>query len=270
MDHTEKPSSSERQIQQHQKALEKIVRTDHVVENETIYRQIESKEIILNEAKLRHERLLIKVASVDHMTGLDNSRAAEMKLAELIEYCAENDIPIIGIFCDGNDFREINNKIGHDVGDEVIKALAEAIKEATRTSDLPVRLADEQTVLEDLPTDEEFETRARIGGDEFFVALPGANLQDASTIFSRISTKFASITDRVVPQCKQRFGRSLTVTGGAAQYDPAIDESPHAFIKRCERTMQTSKDTQKGSLIISNPKPLPQTTAPLSRLQPKQ
>lgn len=243
----EQPNLRERRFEQHKIALEKIVRPDHIQANQTIYEQLRSGEITFDEAQRKHEELLIEVASIDHMTGLDNIRAAEIKLAQLIEYCAGKKIPLVGMYIDGDDFRTIN-EMGHHVGNQVIRALGQTL-ETTRTTDLPTRLSDETDSIQ-LPENEKPDTQSRLGGDEFFIALPGVTLQDASTIFSRIMTEFIAITDRDIPEYRQKFGRPITITAGAAQYDQDQDLNPQGFIKKCERKMQSGKETGKGLLII--------------------
>lgn len=250
LSHIEEQARKERKYQQHQRALEKIVRPDLVQVNTEIYRQLESGEITLAEGKHRHEELLIKVGSVDHLTGLDNAKAANLKLAQLIEYCEQMDIPLVGMYLDGDDFREVN-KLGHDLGDLVIMALGQAIR-LVRETDLQTRLATEQTTSTQDPEDEETGTQSRLGGDEFFIVLPGATPENTQDIYSRIAAEFAAITDIAVPQFREKFGRSITITGGAALYNGKRDNGPQGFIHTCERAMQEGKDTQRGSLTIAN------------------
>lgn len=245
----EQITPQERQFQQHQRTLERIVHPDYILENNTIYKQLEAKEITSAEARLRHEILLIKVASQDYMTRLDNARAADIKLADLMVYCQQNDLPLLGMHFDGDNFRLINSKLGHDVGDKVIEALGQALEQTTRSNtDLQARL---ESVSNQPNTAKDPKTQARLGGDEFFIALPGATLQDALEVFSRVSANFAAIMDNEIPEYKQTFGKSMTVTGGAAQYTPSLDLKPQGFIKRCERATQWGKETHPSQLTIS-------------------
>lgn len=242
----------ERRFKQHEIALKKILRPDQIEENNSIYARLEAKELSFKEAKLEHEKLLIKVGSQDHMTGLDNAKAAEVKLSDLMEYCQQMGIPLSGIYMDGDGFREINAVLGHNVGDRVIKALAQAVDMGTREeTDLQVRLSTEQKTPAQPRENEESGTPSRLGGDEFFVTLPGANLEETIVVFSRISTIFAAITDENIPEYKQRFGKSMTITGGAVQYNPDLDSNPQEFINRNERALQHGKETQKGILTLS-------------------
>jgi GGDEF domain-containing protein len=235
----------ERKHAKHQDALEKIVRRDHVQENTDIYTDIETGNITLSEAKIRHEKLLLKVASLDHMTGLDNARSANMKTADLIDYCEKNRIPLLGIYFDGDNFKAINTKMGHDKGDIVIKILGKALQKASRRTDLQVRFREE------VEEKEGEKTESRLGGDEFFIALPGATLQEAVVIFKRLNSILEILTKDELPEYIGLFNGPITVSAGIAQFNQDTDNNAEGFIKRCERALNHGKGQQKGLLTVS-------------------
>lgn len=231
-----------RKLSKHEAALAAIVRPDHVEAIDSIFSLMEKGTITLSEGRIKTQEVLIRTASEDRLTGLPNARAGDFTLTNLIEYSRRQDISLTGLYFDANNFRQINAVLGHTLGDQAIIALGKALEEATRPTDLQVRVSDE-----------EHPTPARLGGDEFFVALPGATLEEAQTVFQRISDKLAVISDQLVPDYRKRFGESMTITGGAAQFRPDIDRDSVSFVHRCERAMQEGKETKKGSLTISNP-----------------
>lgn len=239
----------QRRFKEHEQALQKIVRPDHVAINTEIYELLASGGITLDEARKRHESLLIEVASIDHLTGLDNASAANIKLDQMIDYCQEQKIPLVGLYLDTDGLKQLNN-IGHHLGTRAITALAAAIEDETRNTDLQVRLITEQEIQHQSLNGEARGT-ARLGGDEFFVVLPGATLKDANVIFNRIQINFRTTTDRDLPEYFNSFGRRMSVTGGAAKFDPEIDKDSDGFIKRTERAMQHGKESQKGTLVFS-------------------
>ena len=244
-DATERPKPV-RTLTPHEAALEKIVRPDHREENHEIYQRLRRGEITIDEAEHLSEVLIVQVGSVDHMTGLDNSRAAALKLEELTDYCEQNNIPLLGLYLDGDDFKVINT-ISHHIGDQVIKALGRSLEKATRDTDLQVRL--------------EPDTKARLGGDEFFIALPGATIAEALIIFDRISKDFAGFTSEI-PELRE-LGKPTTITGGVAQFEKGVDTNPENFIKRCERAMQYGKDSgEKGKLFGSMVNPQTKIATP--------
>lgn len=242
----------ERRYATHEEVLVGIVHPDHIEANNKIYQVLEEGTISLEEAKRRHEELLIEVASIDHMTGLDNARSAHFKLARLMEYCQNRGIPLTGIYFDADGLKEVNDRIGHHIGNEVIKSLAAAIDEGTRPTDLSVRLVSEEEASSQDTEEEGLEKqRARLGGDEFFGGFPGASLTEAEIIFNRIQGIFASKIAQLPVNIQEALGRDLRVTGGGVQYDNSIDTSAEDFINRADSAMRFGKENNKGSLNIS-------------------
>ena len=100
----------------------------------------------IDDEKQEHDRLKY-LSSTDQMTGLRNRGSGELKINEFLNQ------KMPGMFClmDIDKFKGINDTFGHDVGDSVIIALAEALQASFRDSDVLMRL----------------------GGDEFAVYAPG-------------------------------------------------------------------------------------------------
>lgn len=242
----------ERRYATHEEVLAGVVHPNHIEANNKIYQELEKGTINLEEAKRRHEELLIEVASIDHMTGLDNARSAHYKLARLMRYCQEGGIPLVGIYLDADGLKEVNDKLGHDIGDLVIKSLASAIEKGTRSSDLPVRFVSEREASELSSEEQDLEKqKGRLGGDEFFVAYPGANLEEVQIMFERFQSNFKINIAHLPINIQQLLGRELRVTGGAAQYDASVDKSAEDFITRGEAAMRFGKEYGRGSLNIS-------------------
>lgn len=102
-------------------------------------------------------------ARTDPLSGLANRTALE----EFIAASASNGVAVI--MCDVDGFKQVNDTLGHDAGDEAIRVLAERLQSVTRPSDLV----------------------ARLGGDEFVIVAPGAGTEDsAMTIAERCHPLF--------------------------------------------------------------------------------
>lgn len=232
----------ERSIGKHKEALTRIVHPDQVQTNDSIFAQLEAGEIDTKSAKAQVEKLIIEVASTDHMTGLDNARAAKLKLQDLMEYCELNSLDMVVMYLDGDGIKALNT-ISHLLGDLAIESIASAIEGATRPTDLPARLSPEQPYDESDP--ETSPTQARVGGDEFLLLLPGAKLTDAETIYNRIKQRLSDITSVTLP------GRSVTLTAGAVSFIPGFDKDSVDFAHRAERAMQFGKENGKGDFYAS-------------------
>ncbi|HEY6881867.1 MAG TPA: diguanylate cyclase, partial [Polyangiales bacterium] len=112
----------------------------------------------------RAELALQEQAIHDSLTSLLNRRGIEQELARLSRAAARNDEWPGVIFVDCDNFKRINDTLGHATGDVVLQEVARRLSEALRPAD---RLA-------------------RIGGDEFMVLLPGARLAEAGQVAERL------------------------------------------------------------------------------------
>lgn len=114
----------------------------------------------LNEARIEY------YARFDALTGLANRYALYQHLSHAIDEAEVQERPIGVLFIDLDNFKNINDSLGHAVGDEVLKAVAGRLDEFIGPDD----------------------TLARLGGDEFLIILPGATEQGAGEVASCIVT----------------------------------------------------------------------------------
>ncbi len=102
-------------------------------------------------------RLLLDIANRDALTGLANRRRLEIELERHAALSQRHSFPISVIMLDLDRFKQYNDCAGHLAGDTLLRAVAQALKERARSTDLVVRW----------------------GGDEFCVLLPGAGAEGA-------------------------------------------------------------------------------------------
>ncbi|MDQ3929503.1 MAG: diguanylate cyclase, partial [Chloroflexota bacterium] len=103
------------------------------------------------------EDKLNKLATYDELTDLYNRRAILQRLHEEIARSRRYQQPVSLVLLDVDHFKTVNDTYGHDVGDEVLRRLAQLLREHVRGVDFP----------------------ARFGGEEFAVVLPNTDLQGA-------------------------------------------------------------------------------------------
>ncbi|MFZ5550551.1 MAG: diguanylate cyclase [Pseudomonadota bacterium] len=108
------------------------------------------------------------LAATDPLTGLANRRQALGELARLVAPPAQMPPPV-ALLCDIDHFKRVNDQLGHEVGDRVLVDVAEALRRATRTSDVV----------------------ARWGGEEFLVVLTGTPPAEAMELAERLRQRVA-------------------------------------------------------------------------------
>jgi diguanylate cyclase (GGDEF)-like protein/PAS domain S-box-containing protein len=124
----------------------------------------------ISERKLMEDRLR-RLADYDSLTGVRNRRQFEHDLAFQINSCKRYGEQAAMLMIDLDGFKEINDTHGHRVGDEVLKAVAGAIRRRLRSTD----------------------TVARLGGDEFAVLLPHISPAKASAVADELRRCIASV-----------------------------------------------------------------------------
>ncbi len=90
---------------------------------------------------------LFERASHDSLTGLANRRVFDERIHGMMNSAARYDKPLTMLSMDLDKFKDINDNLGHLAGDEVLKSVAEVLRNAVRSSDLLVRMGGDEFVL---------------------------------------------------------------------------------------------------------------------------
>ena len=112
-------------------------------------------------ASAQHAHQMENLSQIDPLTGLYNVRSLESILNNMLFRAQQQSVPITVVFIDINDFKKMNDQYGHLYGDQVIQAVAKALKKYARDQDYCFRY----------------------GGDEFLVILPDCTEIDARESF---------------------------------------------------------------------------------------
>jgi diguanylate cyclase (GGDEF)-like protein len=119
-----------------------------------------------------------KLAHYDSLTGAPNREYFQLMLAEALEAQRARGLPFALLCIDLDNFKRINDTLGHGVGDELLRVVTKRLRATLRTADRtgfgPLCGADHNGVC-------------RLGGDEFMVLLPGVSVaQDAGSVADRL------------------------------------------------------------------------------------
>ncbi|HEX2790541.1 MAG TPA: EAL domain-containing protein [Steroidobacteraceae bacterium] len=129
-------------------------------------------------SKWRAERTVAKLAYFDALTGLPNREQSRNRLVGAIEAARQHDRILAVLYLDLDNFKRVNDTLGHAVGDELLQVVAARLRNSLRYGDARNRDASAVARPGDL---------ARLGGDEFLVMLPNIRKPaDAGVIAERI------------------------------------------------------------------------------------
>ena len=161
-----------------------------------------------------------RLADLDALTGLHNRRYFHDALARECARAARYDRELALLLFDVDDFKAINDRIGHLAADTVLAQLAERVRSVVRTSDVP----------------------CRVGGDEFAVILPESGLADAEQLYRRLQFAVGNAATGPVD--------SLHISAGVAELRP--DDDPVTFFERADEALYRAKESGKGQAIAAN------------------
>jgi diguanylate cyclase (GGDEF)-like protein len=113
-------------------------------------------------SKWRAERTVVKLAYFDSLTGLPNREQSRNRLVGAIEVAKLHERTLAVLYLDLDNFKRVNDTLGHAVGDELLRVVASRLRSSLRYGD---RGIDSSSISR--PGD-----LARLGGDEFMVLLP--------------------------------------------------------------------------------------------------
>jgi diguanylate cyclase (GGDEF)-like protein len=171
-------------------------------------------------ANLRNLALAELRAATDPLTGLPNQRSVQDALLRMVAQASRMVEPLGAILVDLDHFKQINDVHGHDRGDEVLAAVARALRNAVRESDFI----------------------GRYGGEEFVVLLPGTDREGAVRVAGAVRTAIAAIH---VPG----VNREITASCGVATV-PDHAGDPATLFRAADRAMYRAKHDGRNCVKV--------------------
>jgi len=164
---------------------------------------------------------LERLAHTDPLTGLHNRRYFMLRLREEIERSSRHDKCLSVLLFDLDHFKQVNDRYGHEAGDQVLQAVAIAAAKITRVSDVV----------------------ARIGGEEFALLLPETHREGAMNLAGRLRGAVAAAKIRTAE------GRSVSVTAsvGVATVH-RVPKEPREVLKLADDALYQAKRAGRNAV----------------------
>ncbi|HXY84983.1 MAG TPA: sensor domain-containing diguanylate cyclase [Gaiellaceae bacterium] len=172
---------------------------------------------IENARRFREARQL---ADLDALTGLHNRRFFHETLSREVSRAHRYNRRLALIVFDLDDFKEVNDKIGHLAGDSVLAETADRVRGVVRAADIA----------------------CRVGGDEFAIMLPEAGIEEADQLYRRIQS---AVAGRPIPPAGRLF-----LSAGVAELRPEDDVV--SFFQRADDALYRAKDAGKGRVVTAS------------------
>ena len=167
-----------------------------------------------------------RLADLDALTGLHNRRYFHEMLAREVARAQRYSRSLALVIFDLDDFKAINDRIGHLAGDGVLAEAADRIRDVVRSADVA----------------------CRVGGDEFAVILPESSLRDADQLYKRLEQ---TISHHPVAQAGL-----VRLSAGVTELRPEDDAI--SFFERADDALYRAKGAGKGTVVaIESPSRLP-------------
>jgi len=177
--------------------------------------------IVLYYRLQQHASKALKIlATTDPLTKIANRHKLNMVMEVLIHRAQRYDLPLSIIFFDVDKFKALNDKLGHETGDEVLVELSALVSETIRSADL----------------------FARWGGEEFIIVLPETNHSQAKLLAEKLRL--------IIEKHSFVITARLTCSFGVAQLHK--DDTEASLLKRVDTALYSAKDNGRNRVIELN------------------
>jgi diguanylate cyclase (GGDEF)-like protein len=174
---------------------------------------------LLNHRLADQTRQLAHAATIDPLTGLYNRRYFFTRIEEEIERARRYGLDLALLLADIDDFKQINDSLGHLAGDYLLRQIAEVLKRSVRV----------------------FDVCTRFGGEEFAILMPGSGPGNAMIVAERIRSRVEAASREegpLPPHLRITISLGLTVL--------AADASAQELLARADRALYRAKAAGKN------------------------
>jgi diguanylate cyclase len=217
-------------VQQLNVLLEEVLRETRNVQASALHsreevlrarEQVSVAELKIQELETQLEQVSDKVLR-DHLTGTLNRRGLNEAFERELAVADRQGQPLSIALLDIDNFKDLNDTLGHQAGDDALVHVTEAIKDTMRPSD----------------------TVARYGGEEFMILLPNSDTAQGTTIIARLQRE---LTKRFFLHDNGRL--LITFSAGIATRQPG--ETQTAVVARADAALYQAKRAGKNRVIAA-------------------
>lgn len=166
---------------------------------------------------------LERLSRTDPLTNLQNLRAFREALEGAVSFARRTESPLSVLMLDLDHFKQVNDRFGHPVGDDLLRQVASSIRVGRRLEDV----------------------LARVGGEEFAVLLPGLRLREAEVVAQRILEAMRNL--RFAPG-----GNIIPTTISIGVAELLANESGHEMLKRADDALYSAKRTGRDRFVSAS------------------
>jgi diguanylate cyclase (GGDEF)-like protein len=198
-------------------ALVVVRQVNALRENHRLLNRVDENLLQLN----TYQQQLTHRATHDELTGLANRSLFEQETRKALDSTGAGAAGTLSLaLIDLDDFKAINDRLGHAVGDALLIVVAQRLRKAVRIDDVV----------------------ARLGGDEFGLLLHGLRSADATDVLDRIAE---SLTRPV-----HALGYDLLVKASIGLAEVRSDAGPQELLRRADLAMYAAKERGKGRHVV--------------------
>ena len=168
----------------------------------------------------------------DGLTGLYNHRYFQERLSAEVSRAERSGKPLTLLFFDIDHFKQLNDSHGHPVGDRVLVGVAEILRNSSRVSDVPAKVA-------------QSDIAARYGGEEFVLILPETPREDAWAKAERLRLAVESYP---FPGRETQPGGAVTVSCGLAEF-PRDASDARLLIESADNALYAAKRAGRNRVV---------------------
>ena len=154
---------------------------------------------------------------VDELTGIANRRGFTTVAQHLIPLCTRNDLNVELLFFDLDGFKQLNDKLGHEAGDQALRIFAKTLLKSFRSADVV----------------------ARLGGDEFAVIMAGEKVS---------SERPLETLQEHIDSTQTKIAKKLKWSVGRIKYDKARHASVEDLLADADKEMYADKFRKTGGV----------------------